>query len=123
MGNKRTYGKWKKTANIAYLKKDDRVLFYLCGKEGYCFLGTGVLETGFGKLMESVFHEEKLDWAIGVSFKTVDPWVTGLPIENLRGKVHFVPKGENYGSFIQGSITRITEKDYNTVIHEHTLQR
>ena len=58
-----------------------------------------------------------------VSLKTVDPWVTRLPIENLRGKVHFVPKGENYGSFIQGSITRITEKDYNNVIHEHELQR
>jgi hypothetical protein len=80
------------------------------------------LETGFGKLSESVFHEEYLDFKIGVGLKTVDPWTSSLPIETLRGKVHFVPAGENYGSFIQGSITRISEKDYDTVIREHTSQ-
>jgi hypothetical protein len=112
----------RKTANIAYLREDDKVLFYLCGKDGYCFIGAGVLETGFGKSLKSVFHEEYLDWKIGVLLKKVDPWATWLPIEKLRGKVHFVPEGKNYGSYMQGSITRITEKDYNTIIKEHKLQ-
>ncbi len=112
----------KKTANVAHLEKGDQVLFYLCGKDGYCFLGTGVLETGFRKLIEAVFHEKYLDWKEGVSFKTVDPWATWLPIETLRGKVHFVPDSENFGSYIQGSITRISKKDYETTIHEHSIR-
>ena len=112
----------RKTANISHLEKGDKVLFYYCGNGGYSFLGTGVLEAGFSKLIELVFHEEYLDWKEGVSLKTVDPWATRLPIETLRGKVHFVPTGENFGSYIQGSITRITKEDYETVIHEHTIR-
>jgi hypothetical protein len=112
----------KKTANVVHLEKGDKVLFYLCGRDGHCFLGTGVLETGFRPLIEIVIHEEYLDWKQGVSLKSVNPWDNSLPIESLRGKVHFVPEGENYGSYIQGSITRISEKDYNTVISEHTRQ-
>lgn len=113
----------KKTANVDNLRKGDRVLFYLCGAEGHCFPGTGVLESGFRNLIEIIVHEEYLDWKEGVSLKNANVWVEPLQIERLRGKVHFVPVGENYGSYIQGSITRVSEKDYNTVLHEHLIQK
>ncbi|HUJ84260.1 MAG TPA: hypothetical protein VLV84_01490 [Candidatus Acidoferrales bacterium] len=113
--------KGRKTANVSRLEEDDRVLFYYCGSGGYCFLGSAILERGFDKLRESVFHEQYLDWKEGVTFKSVDPWATSLPIEALRGKVRFVPNDENYGSYLQGSITKISKEDYETVIHEHMI--
>jgi hypothetical protein len=54
----------------------------------------------------------------GVLFKKIEAW-KDLPIEILRGKVRFVPKGKNYGSYIQGSITRLSEKDYRIITQEH----
>ncbi len=109
----------RKTPNTALLAENDKVLFYLCGEEGYCFLGTGILKTGFGAKLESVFHKEHLDLITGAFLSKVEPWAIRLPLETLRGKVHFVPVSENYGCYIQGSITRISEKDYKTVIQEH----
>jgi hypothetical protein len=111
--------KGRKTPNSGKLEENDKVLFYLCGKEGSCILGTAVLETGFGESLKSVFHSEYNDWVKGVRLSSVDPWTTYLPMENLRGKVRFVPEGENFGSYIQGSITKITKEGYETVINEH----
>jgi hypothetical protein len=111
--------KGRKTPNSGKLEKNDKVLFYLCGKEGYCILGNAVLDTGFGESLKSVFHSEYNDWVKGVRLSIVDPWTAYLPVENLRGKVHFVPEGENFGSYIQGSITKISKEDYETVIQEN----
>jgi len=118
----------RKTPNVARLKARDFVLFYLVGKEGHCFLGTCVLNSGFRPLTpkesKNITHPEYLDWEQGAFLKkdTVDIWAKPLPIERLRGKVHFVPNDKNYGSYLQGSVTKIHDKrDYNTVVREHEL--
>lgn len=109
--------KGRRTANIGSLESGDRVLFYLCGKDGHCFLGTCSLNSRFKKGMP--FHEEYLDWKQGVLLTEIREWTRSLPIERLRGRVRFIPIGENYGSYIQGSITAISHEDYETVIREH----
>jgi hypothetical protein len=91
----------RKAANIDYLKKGDYVLFYLVGKGGQCFLGTSELASGFRSLEPDesarITHEEYLDWQQGVSLDkdTIHVWTKPLPIERLRGKVHFVLCGSN----------------------------
>jgi hypothetical protein len=104
----------RKAANVSHLKTGDRVIFYLCGNDGHCFLGTAILKTGF-PLVELVVHKEFLDWKWGVELTDFTPLARQVKIEELRGKVHFVPEGENYGSYIQGAITRIAEEDYNLI--------
>ncbi len=105
----------RRMPNIDKLKRGDKVLFYLGGKDGHCFLGTCSLDSAFQNLMEIAVHEEYLDWKQGVILSNIRQWTAFLPIERLRGKVRFVPVGENYGSYIQGSITRISPEDYDTV--------
>ena len=120
----------RKAANIDHLRKGDAALFYLVGTRGHCFLGTCKLNSGFirpkpGEL-EKITHEEYLDWKEGVFLDkdTIHVWAKPLPIERLRGKVHFVPNGENYGSYLQGSVTRIrNQQDYYAVVHEHELMQ
>jgi hypothetical protein len=117
----------RKAANIEYLGEGDYVLFYLSGNEGHCFLGTRVLASGHKKLPEEgakiITHEKFLDWNEGVDLKpdSVDTWTKPLPIERLRGKVDFVPVGENYGSYLQGSVKKIKQWEYDTIIREHQL--
>lgn len=115
----------KRTANATKLMTGDKVLFYLAGKDGHCFLGTCVLASGFRRLGEDEAkkrtHEEYLDWNQGVDFivKDGDKWEKPLPIECLRGKVSFVPIRGGYGHYLQGSITKIEPDDYDNIIREH----
>jgi hypothetical protein len=105
----------RRMANVTKLRTGDRVVFYLCGTEGHCFLGTAQLKTGY-PLAELVVHEEHLDWKQGVKLSNIHQWPRRLPIETLRGLVHFVPNGENYGSYIQGAITGISAREYELII-------
>lgn len=108
----------RRTANIDKLRRGDKVLFYLGGKDGHCFLGTCTLNSSFQNLIEVAVHEDYLDWKQGVLIKDIEKW-NPLPIERLRGKVRFVPIKGNYGSYIQGSITGISAEDYKTVVYEN----
>jgi len=58
-------------------------------------------------------------WNHGVDLKNIAIWNTTLPIDRLRGKVSFVPDDQNYGSFLQGSVKRISRSNYQTIIVEH----
>jgi hypothetical protein len=115
----------RRTANVAALNEGDVVLFYLAGKDGHCFLGTCVLASGFTKLrkepVNSLTHKKFLDWDEGVHLKRegIEKWTNSLSIELLRGKVSFLPIGENYGSYLQGSVKSIRKQDFDTVMREH----
>ena len=115
----------RKTPNVADLKKWDCVLFYLVGK--YCFLGTRVLESSFRsnltpEELKPITHPEYLDWETGVFLdeSSFDDWSSkSLPIERIKGKVDFAPRTKNWGQHLRGSVTRITEKDFQIVIREY----
>jgi hypothetical protein len=124
-GIKGTKENGSKASNVDYLKKGDIVIFYLVGKGGQCFLGTAHLASGFRALTAAesakITHKEFLDWEQGVLLEkeSISVWPKPLPIEKLRGKVHFVPVGKNYGSYLQGAITRIQQWEYDAIINIH----
>jgi hypothetical protein len=78
-------------------------------------LGTSQIASGFRDLrndeIAKLTHEDYLDWNQGVSLKNIVIWSKTLPIERLRGKVSFVPEDQNFGSFLQGSVKRISNPD------------
>ena len=105
----------RKRANVVHLKSGDKVVFYLCGQDGHIFLGTAKLKTGF-PLVEIAVHEEYLDWSQGVKLTDIDPWANPVQIKSLEGRLSFFAKGEqNWGSHLQGAITKISESDYRTI--------
>ena len=104
-----------RASNVVYLARNDKVVFYLCGTDGHCFLGRATLETGF-PLETLVVHKQYLDWAHGVKLKDIKQWTNPVQIRTVEGKVSFYPKGEkNLGSHLQGAITRITKSDFETI--------
>lgn len=99
-------------------KREIKLFFYLCGQKGHCFLGIAKLESGY-PLKEIVVHEEFLDWKEGVELSDIKKWNPSVPIKQLEGELSFFAKGEkNWGSHLQGAITRITKKDYDTIKDE-----
>ncbi len=118
--------KGKIQANVSLLKKGDCALFYLVTKEGGCFVGTCILDSGYEKLNEEqtkkIVHREYIDWDQGVFLNEVDKWAKPLPVECLREKVSFIRGGRNSGLFFQGPIKKIKNPaDYRTIIREHRL--
>ena len=112
-------------ANISLLKKGDCVVFYVVGLGGSRFLGTAVLDSGFETLdveqAKKIVHREYLDWDQGVFLKDINRWVKPLPMEALRGKESFVANGGKFSTFFQGSIKKISRKEYETIFSEHEL--
>jgi hypothetical protein len=112
----------KRTPNVSFLKNDDRVIFYLAGKEGRCFLGTCLLDSSFKTLsldeFKRVINDENSDWCNGVFLKNIVQWDKPIPVRILLGKVSFINEIKNYGSFIQGSIRKISKKDFEAIVRE-----
>ena len=104
-----------RASNVVHLARSDKVVFYLCGNDGHCFLGTATLEPGF-PLVELVVHKDYLDWSHGVKLKDIEQWASPVQIKALEGRVSFFAEGEkNWGSHLQGAITKIPESDYRTI--------
>jgi hypothetical protein len=105
----------RKAANVVQLESGDRVVFYLCGQDGHCFLGAAKLKTGF-PLVEIAVHKDYLDWSLGVKLRDIEQWDSPVQIKALEGRVSFFAKGEkNWGSHLQGAVTKIPESDYRTI--------
>ncbi len=104
--------------NVSCLQIGDKIVFYQSGINGHCFLGTAILKTGF-PLVKLVVHKEYLDWDWGVELTETKTWIHPVSIICLEGKVGFFPKGEkNYGAYLQGAITKITNEEYETIKDE-----
>ena len=102
-------------SNVVSLENGDKVVFYLCGQKGHCFLGKAKLESGY-PLIDIVVHEEFLDWKRGVKLIDIEKWNQPVPIKQLEGELSFFVKGDkNWGSHLQGAITRITKEDYDII--------
>jgi len=69
-----------------------------------------------------VVHEKYLDWDQGVYLTNIEQWEAPVSAALLRGKVSFIPEGKNYWAYMQGSITRLSRKDYETIMSEHRQQ-
>jgi hypothetical protein len=99
-------------------KREIKLFFYLCGQKGHCFLGIAKLESGY-PLKDIVVHEEFLDWKEGVELTDTEKWNRPVPIKQLEGELSFFAKGDkNWGSHLQGAITRITKEDYDKIKDE-----
>ena len=118
--------KGRKDPNLGLLKKGDCVVFYSVAKNGSCFVGNGVLDSGYVQLNEEqtkyLVHSEYIDTDKGVFLKEAKKWLKPLPIENLRGKESFAAMGGKLGAFFQGSIKKMKRREeYDVIIREHEL--
>lgn len=120
------WGLGKNVSNRAQIRDGDNVVFYLAGKGGQRFLGTCILASSYYKLSRQ--EKEKLDHGpsfrpnYGVRLKEVHVWDLPESIYPLIKKLEFIEDPSKWGSYLQGSISRIPEVDYSTILFAHEFQ-
>jgi len=114
------WGLGEKTANRIYLEPGDKVVFYLAGTDGHKFLGTCILDSEYYELSEEekrkLWHGPFFRSAHGVRLKGVRIWESPKPIGPLIGKLRFIENPGVWGTYLQGSIRRIPEDDYSSIV-------
>lgn len=120
------WGLGKNVSNRARLREGDRVVFYLGGPGGQRFLGTCALASDYYKLSKQ--EKRELDHGrffqpnFGVRLTDVDVWDSSEPIRPLMRKLPFIRNPNQWGSYLQGSIRRISEDDYHVIVSTHELE-
>lgn len=120
------WGLGERVSNRIYLERDDRVVFYLAGVDGYKFLGTCVLDSEYYKLSgeekQRLWHGPFFQSDHGVRLKEVRIWESPKSIHSLISKLKFIKDPRVWGTYLQGSIRRISEDDYNTIVQPDELE-
>ena len=121
----RLWGIGSKTPNQRNLVTGDKVVFYLTNP-AMAFAGTATISS-------TVLNEEEQDMLSresvflnadgGVRLADIDEWEEYRPIKALLSDLKFIKNKENWGSHLQGGVTRISEEDYELITRkEMTLK-
>lgn len=122
----RFWGLGERVSNRYYLEPGDKVVFYLAGIDGHKLLGTCILDSGYYALSEedkqNLWHGPFFRSAHGVWLKEVRAWKSPKSIHSLIRKLQFIEDPFVWGTYLQGSIRRISDDDYNTIVQPEELE-
>ncbi len=119
----RYWGIRESAQNRKELRKGDLVIFYLAGKGGQIFLGTCELDSEYHALKRE--ERKKLVYGTfftadhGVDLTNIEEWKTSVSIRPLLEILEFTKSLSSWWSYLQGSIRRICEEDYFTIVSMH----
>lgn len=122
----RFWGLNEKSSNRFYLEPSDRIVFYLAGIGGHMFLGTCILDSRYYKLSEEekrqFWHGPFFQATHGVRLKDIRIWRPSKSIHPLIKKLKFIKDPLEWGTYLQGSIRKISEDDYITIVQPDELE-
>jgi len=120
------WGLGESVANRSRVKMGNRVVFYLAGVDGQKFLGTCTLVSAFHRLgkqeREKLAHGPFFQATHGVNLSDIEVWDSPKPIHPLLKRLGIIKDVNKWGCYIQGSIIRTSEDDYNTIVSAHELE-
>jgi len=114
------WGLGERTPNRNSLEKGDRIVFYI-GNPETVFGGTAIAASQSFKLTAT----EQEDYSHGLSFYTTDYgvkltgieiWETPKFVPDLVPDIEFIENKPYWGTYFQGGIRGISEKDYSLII-------
>jgi len=110
----------KRTPNIKRIRPGDRVVFYVSSYVGKGFAGTATIASYPHPITpEQKFHvfgmpSEKFNYSIELEEPIL--WTKLLEPPEIIGHVSFITSRDKWWAWFRGSIKRITEEDYNTIV-------
>lgn len=115
------WGLGERTPNRKNLQKGDEVVFYL-GTPLKCFAATATLASAAFALSEGeqdqIAHGTQLYRSpFGVRLEQTNVWEKMRPAEELRDNLDFIENKEFWGTYFQGGVRQIAERDYRTILH------
>ena len=119
------WGIGEKTPNRVFLKKGDKIVFYI-GLPKIVFAGTSTLASNCFKLdnsdKEKYCHREevyKTDY--GVLLNEIDIWDNSKLVKELVPELKFIENKEYWYSYFQGGVRSITEEDFKILIGKRVI--
>jgi hypothetical protein len=110
--------------NISYLQKGDRIVFYL-GSPVMGFAASATLASDFFTLSDEqkqkYWHGKVYEAERGFLLANVQPWDTTRRIKDLVTKLKFIENKENWFAYFRGSVRRISEDDYGTIVENREV--
>ncbi|SRR6266404_161419 len=118
--NDKFWGLGEGTPNRRYLKKGDRIVFYL-GIPSAAFAACAVLASDAFSLSDEqkqLFgHSKDLYLSdYGVFLEDIHKWETPRFVKDLIPQLKFIRNKTNWGASFQGGIKELTEEDFQTII-------
>ena len=117
------WGLGEKTPNRKHLKKGDKVVFYIGGREGGHFAGNCTLSSDSYMLSsekkETVSHGMSFYRAdYGVDLAGIEIWDEPHELDSeLVNKLGFISNKEMYWAHFQGGVIAISEDDFNIILN------
>ncbi|MEN2974839.1 MAG: EVE domain-containing protein [Candidatus Caldarchaeales archaeon] len=115
-----------RSRNVKKIKPGDLVIFYVTSRDEKGFMGRGVVSTEPHPITpEQRFHvlgipSEAFDYA--VDFSEAEIWDKSIPLEKLMNKISILSGRRSQRAPFRGSVIRVSEKDYQTIIELKTLK-
>jgi len=88
----------------------DKVLFYQGGENGRKIVGSAELASSLQQTGNSIYDFVKI--------KNFKIWDNAVEIRTLIDKLTFVRNKRYWGIYLQGGITKISEKDYMKILRK-----
>jgi len=114
------WGLAERTPNRGNLQAGDRIVFYL-GVPERVFAGTAIAATPSFELSqperERISHGNPLfDTEHGIKLSDIVTWETPKLVPDLLDELDFIENKEYWGSYFQGGVRGITDKDYAVIV-------
>ena len=120
------WGIGEKSSNRDYLEPGGLVVFYLAGRKGHAFIGTCTLASSYYELgkeeRKRLLHGPFFQSDHGVRLAEIDVWKTPVSIHPLIKRLPLIKDPKIWGTYLQGSIRRISETDFNIIVGSSGLR-
>ncbi len=113
------WGLAENAPNGRYLQKGDQVVFYL-GSPVKAFAASATLASDFFTLSpeqkQKYWHGKVYEAECGVLLENAQLWDANRPVNDLVAKLKFIENKENWFAYFRGSVRRISEDDFHTIV-------
>lgn len=114
------YPLYPRTPKLNEIKEGDKVIFYIAGagKERQSFVGQAIIEK-VETPKELLVDPDKNNYEIikYLWFKNIKIFEKSVNIKSIINKLVFVKNKNNYGTHLMGGVKKISEKDFNSIVH------
>jgi len=116
--DEKKYPLYKKTPFLKDIKKDDEVVFYVAGKKNksqnfIAFSHIKSVETP----NESLIDPDKNKYVLEkyLLFENITLLKTPIHIKAIINQLEFIKNKTNFGVYLMGGVSKITENDFNLI--------
>ncbi|MCP8316480.1 MAG: EVE domain-containing protein [archaeon] len=110
----------KNSGNFNRIKKDDKVIFYIGGRDGQKFVGGCTLASEpypiTPEQKKKIVGYPSSLFSHSVILKNIKLWKEPLPVIDLKDELAFIKNKDTWRKYFRRSIVPLSEEDHNIIV-------